>query len=427
MVMLFVKNRFLLIHKVIFWFVALMATSTICRKAMAQTVTLNSYVDSALEKSPLLFDYQNQILLNTLDSLRIRADNNVQVAGSGNAMYAPVIKGFGYDKAITNGANLSGLITANKPIISAKNLALQFDALRFLSDSLRINSRLTQLEITRSITIQYITTYGSLLLLQFNEEIADLLRKEDVLLRKLTEKNVYRQTDYLTFVVTLKQQEIAVQQAHSQYKTDLYTLNYLAGITDTSFQFLQEPQLNVLEKEDLSKSVFFQQYRNDSLRLANNKALIDFSYKPRVGIYTDGGFNSSLTGPAYKHFGVSFGVNLVVPIYDGHKKKLLYQRLDIEQRTRDKYRQLQLSQYQQQTAQLRLQLLETDSLIRNTSNLLKYSEGLVNVNRKLMQTGDARITDYVLSLNSYLNARNQLTLNTIYRMQLLNQINYWNH
>jgi hypothetical protein len=89
------------------------------------------------------------------------------------------------------------------------------------------------------------------------------------------------------------------------------------------------------------------------LRLANNKALIDFSYKPRVGIYTDGGFNSSLTGPAYKHFGVSFGVNFVVPIYDGHQKKLLYQRLDIEQRTREKYRQFQLAQYQQQTAQLK--------------------------------------------------------------------------
>jgi outer membrane protein TolC len=415
------------LHKHIFCFVAFITASVACTKAIAQTATLNDYVDSALAKSPLLYDYQNQILLNTIDSLRIRAANKVQVTGSGNAMYPPTINGYGYDQAITNGGNFSALITANKSIISRRNLALQFDALRFVSDSLRINSRLTQLDISRSIAIQYITAYGTLLVLQFNEEIADLLRKEDVLLRKLTEKSVYRQTDYLTFVVTMKQQEIAVQQARSQYKTDLYTLNYLAGITDTSFHFLQEPQLNVLEKEDVRKSVFFQQYRNDSLRLANNKALIDFSYKPRVGVYTDGGFNSTLIGPAYKHFGVSFGVNLTVPIYDGHQKKLLYQRLDIEQRTREKYRQFQLAQYGQQTAQLRLQLTETDSLIRNINSQLKYSEGLVAVNRKLMQTGDARITDYVLSLNSYLSAKNQLTLNTINRMQLLNQINYWNH
>lgn len=415
------------IHKYIFWSVAFSITSIAYTNAAAQTATLNGFVDSALKNSPLLYDYQNQVLLNTIDSLRIRAANKVQVTGSGNAMYPPIIKGFGYDQAITNGGNFSALISANKPVISSRNLALHFDALRFVSDSLRINSRLTQLDISRSIAIQYITAYGSLLLLQFNEEIATLLRKEEVLLRKLTEKSVYRQTDYLTFVVTQKQQEIVVQQARSQYKTDLYTLNYLAGITDTSFHFLQEPQLNVLEKEDVRTSVFFQQYRNDSLRLANNKALIDFSYKPRIGFYTDGGFNSTLIGPAYKHFGVSFGVNLMVPVYDGHQKKLLYQRLDIAQRTREKYRQFQLAQYRQQTAQLKLLLAETDSLIKNINSQLKYSEGLVSVNRKLMQTGDARITDYVLSLNSYLNAKNQLTLNIINRMQLLNQINYWNH
>jgi len=392
----------------------------------AQQKTLPYYLDSALQNSPLLYDYQNQILLNRLDSLRIIAANKVQVTGAGNAIYAPVINGFGYDKAISNGGNYSALITANKPITSKSNLTLQFDALRFLSDSLRINARLTEADIKRSIAIQYITAYGNMMILKFNEEINSVLQKEEVLLKKLTEQSVYRQTDYLTFVVALKQQQITLQQSLIQYKSDLYTLNYLAGIPDTSYQLLDEPSLEVQQFVNIDSSLFFQQSVNDSLRLANAKALIAYSYKPKIGLYSDGGFNSTLTGPAYKHFGVSFGVNLTVPIYDGRQQKMQYDKIDIQQRTRERYRQFQIVQYRQQTAQLRLQLTETNNLIKEIDNQLKYSEGLVSVNRKLLQTGDARMTDYVLSLNSYISAKNQLTQNIINRMQIINQFNYWN-
>ncbi len=190
--------------------------------------------------------------------------------------------------------------------------------------------------------------------------------------------------------------------------------------------FLDEPSVQITDLINLDSSLFFQQYKIDSQRIANEKKLIDYRYKPKIGLYSDGGFNSSLTGDYYRHFGVSLGVNASVPLYDGKQKKLEYQKLDIQQRTRNRYKDFQRAQYSQQIAQLKLQLQDIDTLIKQISSQMKYSEGLVEVNRRLMQTGDARITDYVLSLSSFLTAKNQLTQNIINRMQLINQINYYN-
>ncbi len=394
--------------------------------AYGQQNTLYYYINYANSNSPLLQDYNDQQLLNTLDSLLIVSANKYQLTGAGSAIYAPIIHGFGYDEVISNGGTYSALVILSKPVFNKNNLGLQFNALRFVSDSIRISRRLAEADIVRAIATQYITAYGNLLLLRFNEEITSVLKKEDVLLNKLTEQSVYRQTDYLTFVVNLRQQEVALQQARLQYKTDLYTLNYLAGINDTAFRLLEEPLMNLQDLVSIDSSLFFQQFKIDSQRLTNEKKLIDYRYKPKVGLYADGGYNSSLTGDYYKHFGGSFGVNLSVPLYDGKQKKLEYQKLAIQQRTRNRYKDFAMNQYRQQVAQLKLQLEETSTLIKQINDQLKYSEGLINVYRKLMQTGDANITDYVLALNSFLTAKNQLTQNIINRMQIINQLNYHN-
>jgi len=83
-------------------------------------------------------------------------------------------------------------------------------------------------------------------------------------------------------------------------------------------------------------------------------------------------------------------------------------------------------QYNQQVAQLVQQLNSTQELINETSNQLKYTEALMEANKKLMATGDARIADYVIAINNYLNAKNIITQNTINKLQLISQINYWN-
>ncbi len=388
--------------------------------------SLDYYISKALDNSPLLKDYQNQVQSGLIDSQLIRASYRPQVTGSSVNTYAPVISGWGYDNAITNGGNVVALVGVNKALVSRKNLNTQYRAVQLQNQSIQNTARISEQDLKRTVTTQYITTYGDMQQLNFNKEINSLLTREEVILKRLAERNVYRQTDYLTFLVTLQQQQLAVKQLQIQFQNDYATLNYLCGITDTTVVTLNDPQLFLASLPGIDQSVFFRQFSIDSLKLSNSKDLVNFNYRPKINLYADGGYNSSFAYQAYKNFGTSFGINISVPIYDGHQRKMQYNKIAIAERTRSNYKDFFTKQYNQQVAQLMQQLKGTEMLLDQINKQIKYSESLITANGKLLETGDARIADYVIALNTYMNAKNLLTQNNVSRLQIINQINYWN-
>jgi len=391
-----------------------------------QARTLDYFIQQARENSPLMKGYRNQILSLQLDSQILKASTRTQLNFISNDSYAPIIHGYGYDEVITNIANVSALVQASKGFLSRGNLAAQFRTFQLQNQSLLDTIRLSEQDLVRTITDQYITAYGDLLARDFNKDVYDLLKSEDTIFKKLTRESVYKQVDYLTFFVTLQQQELNYMQADIQYIVDYTTLNYLAGIIDTTVQRVEEPALADSIPHDFYSSVFYQRYVLDSLRIINERLLVDYSYKPRIGAYTDAGYNSSLLMTPYKNFGFSVGLNLVVPIYDGKQKRLKYQKLDIEERTRLTNKNYFINQYNQQIGQLSKQLHATDALVDKIKQQITYVNTLIVANGKLLQTGDIRITDYITAISNFLNAKNLFNQNYISRLKIVNQINYWN-
>jgi outer membrane protein TolC len=408
--------------KYIIYLFAFFLTTSAC---YGQSKTLDDCLQQALKNSPLIKDLNNQVLAAQIDSVRIRAGFKPQVALNAGGLYAPVIKGYGYAAAITNEHSLNGQLTVSKSFIGKDYLNTQFAAIGLSQDSLRNSVKLSEQDLRRTIIGQYITAYGSLQQQQFNQEVVDLLTKEEELLKKLTRSNVYRQSDYLTFLVTLKGAQLQLLQTKLQYKTDYATLNYLSGIADTTISEIAKPELQRAIVYDRSNSIFFKQYQLDSMRLANSRKLIDYSYRPKLSAFADGGYNSDLTSQYYKNFGASVGFSLTMPIYDGGQKKLAYKKLSLEQETQQVYKAFYFNQYKQQINQLNQQIKEYDKLIAEINEQFKYSESLIKVNTQLMQTGDLKIADLILAINSYLSIKNQLAQNVISRLQLINQLNYW--
>ena len=83
-------------------------------------------------------------------------------------------------------------------------------------------------------------------------------------------------------------------------------------------------------------------------------------------------------------------------------------------------------QYRQQIAQLNQQISENENLLDQVNEQIKYTESLIKVDTQLLQTGDLKIADLILAVNNYLAVKNLLTQTTISRLQLINQLNYWN-
>ncbi|MBO9202863.1 MULTISPECIES: TolC family protein [Niastella] len=395
--------------------------------ALAQQSNLAYYLDNALKNSPLIKDLQNQVLSFSIDSQLVRAILRPQVNANSNNMYAPVINGYGYDEVITNKAQVSTVVAVNKAFISRKNVHTQIAGFQIQAQSAANNVRLTEQDIKRSVTDQYINTFGDWLQLQYNREINDLLAREDTLLKKLTQSNVFKQADYLAFTVTRQRQLLTTAQLEIQYASDYAALSYLAGIQDTLVPLqMEDPQLSLHTLPEYTTSAFFRQYLLDSLKIRNDRALVDLNYKPKINSFADAGYNSSLAYMPYKNWGTSIGVSLTVPIYDGHQRKLQYQKLNLAEQTRQAQRDFFVNQRQQQLFQLIQQLRSTEKLINNINQQIRYTDTLIRVSEKLLGTGDIRVPDFILALSNYFNARNLVTQNYIDRLKLINQINYWN-
>lgn len=406
------------------WFIILLLFLSL--RSFSQPHDLKYFLQNAKQNSPGLKDFQNQVLSLQIDSQLLKASLGPQVNFLSNNSYAPIINGWGYDEAITNRANISGLLQASRNYLSRGQISAQYRTIALQRRSLLDTIALSQQDLARTITEQYIAAYGDLLAMDFNREVYDLMQREEQALKKLTQANVYKQTDYLTFYVTMQQQELTWLQAQIQYNNDFLTLNYLSGLVDTTIERIEKPALTDSLGMDFYNTVFYSRFITDSLRLANEKELVNFEYKPRIGAYTDAGYNSSLQNTPYKNFGLSAGVSVTIPIYDGRQKQMKLARIDIQERTRQSNREFYVNQHNMQLLQLKQQLLSIDLMVEKINKQIGYAHTLIVANGKLLQTGDITMKDYVTAINNYLQAQNLLTQNNINRLKILNQVNYWN-
>jgi outer membrane protein TolC len=419
-----------MVTRCIYWMKGIIAVAVLlllqAGVALAQIRSIEYYLSAGLANSPLLKDHSNQALMAQIDSAKVHAIYKPQVTATSNSFIAPVISGYGYDPVVTNMGAVNALININQSFVSKRGLDIQVRSAQLTRDSLLNVRSITEQELKRTIIAQYITAYGDLQQYNFSRDVNSLLGNEDTLLRKLVQGNIYRQTDYLTFLVTHRQQSLQMKQYAIQYRTDLATLNYLCGIYDTGRVVLATPNIDLQHLPQATATPFFQKYVIDSMLLTNSVALLNFSYRPKLSAYINGGYYSSFIYQAYKNFGGTGGINLTVPIYDGHQKKLLYQKIMLQEDTRIAYRDFFVQQYNQQVAQLKEQLTATEGLLADITDQVHYTETLINVDVKQMETGDTRIADYVIAINNYLIAKNLLVQNNIGRLQIINQINYWN-
>jgi outer membrane protein TolC len=391
-----------------------------------QQNSIEYYIDKAIHNSPLLVDFQNQIKLAQIDSLRMKAGLGFQVSANSDNLYAPVIKGWGYDNAITNGANISALISVSKELTGTHTRQNKFDAISLQSQSIRNSSKITEQELKKNVSSVYITAFGSWQQYNYNNELLILLLKQKDILKNLAEAGSVKQIDYLSFLVNLQQQEIQVEHSKNQYQNDFAQLNYICGIEDTSLSILTDPNLKIESNSDFPGSIFYKQFEIDSLKLVNSDQQINLFYNPKISLVADGGYLSSLAVKPFKNFGISAGVSVNIPLYDGGQRKMQHDQITINQLTRLNYRDFYASQYRQQKNQLWQQLQDKLVLEQKISQQIGFSKSLIEAYQKLLQSGDIQITDYLLALGNYRSVKNMLLENTIEKYQIINELNYWN-
>ena len=394
-------------------------------QSYSQEKDLNYFLEKAQTNSPLLSDLKNQIQSASLDSLLFRATRKPQVSANLLANYAPFIADFGYDTALSNNHTVSGLVGVNQRILGKNQVNSQAATFQLIKESLVLNKKIAVKDLNKSIIAQYISASASAEQITYNQKMLLLLKQEAFLLKKLTQNSIYKQTDYLTFSATVQQQELSLLRLKQQNQNDLAMLNYLSGETDTTSIHLKKPEIAIQSIQNSDQIVFLKQFEIDRLKLENQNKLIDNAYKPTLSLLGDAGYWSSFADTAYKNLGFSFGFGLSVPIYDGNQKTLQHQKTETALATNLAYKNNFNKQYALQLSMLNQKLVQSKTIEKQLQSQLLIAEALIEANKKLLPSGDAQITEFVIALSNLMNIKNAISQNNSDKLLLINDINYW--
>jgi outer membrane protein TolC len=386
--------------------------------------TLDEYLSTGLKNSPLLKDYSNQIRSGNADSTLVAATYKPQVNLTSQVLLAPSAKNFGYDEAITNGGNFSGVVSANQSLFNKKIKSEQFKTIQLSNQSLLITKKLTETELKKAVTNQYLTAYADFAQIQFNKSVLKLLEGESGTLKALAEKGIYLQTDYLNLITSIQNQKITIKQSFIQYKNELATLNYICGINDTATAILTQPIIQLDNIVSAENSLQMEQFRIDSLKNTNQKALVDLNYRPQLSAFADAGFNAITPVDIPFRLGASVGLNFTMPLYDGKQRKEQYTKISIVEETRKYYKDFYKRQFSQQYLQLKEQLKLNDELITDIKGQLASQEQLIGLYKVEIEKGLVRFLDFLTVINNYTSTKNSQTVAEMNRLQIINQLNY---
>jgi len=238
----------------------------ICTLVSSHAQSVDDYISWGLKNSPLLYDYNNQKLAGKLDSLLLLATYKPQVNQLTQAIHYPSGPGWGYDEAITNGGTYSSLVSVTQPLFAKKRINGQLQTIDLLNQTLKLNTKITILDLKKSITAQYLNAYTDFTQIQFNQSVLELLNKEQKAVKTLVDKGVYLVTDYMNLQILIRSQSIAISQSLIQFKNDLALLNLLCGISEKQEIKLVKPDLIVQNNYGQENSPVFAQFRIDSLK-----------------------------------------------------------------------------------------------------------------------------------------------------------------
>ena len=389
----------------------------------SQSHDLDFFLSEGLKNSPMLNDFRNRISSAYADSLLIRAEKMPRVEASSQLQYFPVYKNFGYDEVITDGGNYSALMGVSQNILNKKTTTNRYRSVQIEKQSIGVTAKLTEMELRKVITGQYLATFAAYSDLKFNTSFLALSQEENDIVRHFVENGIFRRTDYLSLLVETQAQEILVGQLKGAFRKEMMLLNRICGINDTLPVELEEPLLVESPIPDFSSSPLFRQYLLDSMKIENEKVYIDLRYKPKVSWFADAGFLTSNPWNFYNHFGYSAGLSLSIPVYDGRQRDYERQKLELSENSRRFYSENYRIQYDQQASQLKGELRSLEETILKTRNQLGTSGRLVRDLKTQLEAGMVNMTDYINAIKNYRNINRNLILVNIQRLQVINEIN----
>jgi outer membrane protein TolC len=407
----------------------------------AQKRSLDFYLEKAKSFSPLINQSKNENKIIGLDLEQMKSIlSKPEVNLDASVLFAPIISHdnntyrfelvsngatnyAGDDMAITNGGQYQSVILLKQPLFtggSLKTYASKADIARQINDiSLTIH------ELEKIVDHQYILCLKAKRLSDINKQLMKELEGQLLIMQKLVENAIYKQSDLMLMQIEYENYGLFYASSISEYKTNLYDLNLLCGINDTTTVDLQELDLKLNNNKPVS-SGFLDSFRLDSLNINAEQKISNLKYKPQVNLFADAGLNAVYL-PSFDRLGFSTGITFSWNIFDGNQKKIQNQRTYINMQTIDFERQNFLTQQQVNKNNILSQLTSLGNRIMLTENQISKYDQLLTVYHAQLSQGEISVIDYKNIVKDFALKKQDKLLLDLEKQALIISFNYWNY
>lgn len=409
----------------------------------AQKRSLDFYISKATAFSPLINQAQNEnsivgldleLMKSILTKPEINVDANVLFApiishNNNKNRFEPVSDGAanynGYDLAVTDGGQYQSVISLKQPLFAGSNFntyANKAAVSRQINDT-RI--ALTTHDLEKVISHQYILCLKAKRSADINVELLKELEEQLQIMQRLVENAIYKQSDLMLMQIELENYKLNYVASLSEFKNNLFDLNLLCGIKDTTSVDLQEidPQLKNITTVS---SEFLNSFRLDSLNIYSEQQISDLKYKPQVNFFADAGLNAVYL-PTINRLGFSTGLNLSWNIFDGHQQKIQKQKSAVNLLSLDFEKQNFISQQKINKNNIRNQIASLNNRILLTDSQLDKYDQLLKVYHVQLTQGEISVIDFKNILKDIAAKKQDRLMLAMEKQALIISFNYWNY
>ncbi len=406
--------------------------------------TLQQYIDTAKQNSPLIKDNQNLSKANQLEVERLKAQfTKPQIGLTGNYLFAPILstddntirpelnskganKYYGYELGATNGGQYQGLVTITQPILNQERYKIYAEQANISSRINENNIKLAVHDIEKFVTDQYILCLLDLQQSSYAADMMNLLVGQREIVKKLATNSLVKQSDFSLINIEYKNFETIFATNKANYRRDLMDLNILAGISDTALVQLDNLVLALRNNNTSLASQYEDKYRLDSLNLDASQKVFETRYKPQINLFANSGLNAVNISTIPRRFGIGAGVSVVWNFYDGKQKEITQKKTKYLMQSISSYRENFLIQNEVRKNKFLTELssyTERGALLQDQLN--DYQQ-VINSYKKEILFGQQSIINFTNVIKSMAAVQRDYLLLQTNRLLLINAYNYWN-
>ncbi|MCW5908348.1 MAG: TolC family protein [Chitinophagales bacterium] len=404
--------------------------------------TLDYYIQTAKQNSPLVNDNINQSKANQLEIERLKAFyTKPQIGVTANYLFSPVISTdnnkttfqpnadnvtnyYGYDLAYSNGGQYQAMLNVTQPLFNGQRYKVAGEQLNVTSQINENNAKLSEHDIEKIVTDQYILCLQDKKQTDYAEQMMKLLTEQKELLKKLIESSIYKQSDLSLLNIEFSNFQSQLTTFNANYRRDLMDLNILCGIDDTALVQLQSTNLTL--NGTVSDSKFLEKYRLDSLNLVAQQKAFELKYKPQLNLFANAGLNAVYAPTIPNRFGISAGLSFTYNFFDGNQKAINRSKTQVLEKSVSFYKSNFITQNTVRKSKIMTELQSYTDRIAIAEQQLKDYDVLLNSYKKEILSGQLSIINYTMVLKNMATIQRDYALLFSQQQSLINAYNYWN-